>query len=117
VWEIEVTDEFKAWWATLSEQEQDAIEAAVNVLETEGPDLGRPWVGRIQHSSLQNLKELRPPSTHLRVLFVFDPRRCAILLIGGNKERQWKKWYVKTIPIAERLYAEHLRQLKDEGLL
>jgi hypothetical protein len=55
--------------------------------------------------------------TYLRCLFVFDPRRCAILLIGGNKERQWKRWYDKMIPVAERLYAEHLRLLKEEGLI
>lgn len=117
MWEIEVTDEFKIWWATLSAVEQDAIEAAVNVLETDGPDLGRPFVDRIKRSSIQNLKELRPRGTYLRILFVFDPRRSAILLIGGNKERQWKRWYDRTIPIAERLYEEHLRELHEEGLL
>lgn len=47
----------------------------------------------------------------------FDPRRCAILLLGGNKERQWAAWYNRNIPIAEDLYEEHLRELKKEGLI
>ena len=48
-----------------------------------------------------NLKELRPPGTSLRIQFVFDPRRRAILLLGGNKERQWIAWYDRNIPLAE----------------
>jgi hypothetical protein len=117
VWDVEYTDQFGAWYATLTDAEQDVIEASVNVLITNGPDLGRPLVDRIRRSTIQNLKELRPPSTSLRVLFVFDPRRCAILLLGGNKARQWKAWYDRNIPIAEELYAAHLRALREEGVL
>jgi hypothetical protein len=117
VWNVEFTDQFGTWFATLPSEEQDVIEAAVNVLIADGPDLGRPLVDRIKGSSINNLKELRPPSTFLRVLFTFDPRRSAILLLGGNKERQWKAWYQRNIPIAENLYEEYLRELRKEGLL
>jgi hypothetical protein len=50
-----------------------------------------------------------------RTLYAFDPRRHAILLIGGDKTGD-KRWYEEQIPIADRLYAEHLKELKKEGL-
>ena len=51
-----------------------------------------------------------------RVLFAFDPRRTAILLIGGNKAGD-KLWYDKMIPLADRLYERYLEELRKEGLL
>jgi hypothetical protein len=51
-----------------------------------------------------------------RVLYAFDPRRTAILLIGGRKTGQ-QRWYQKHIRIADRLYEEHLEQHKREGLI
>jgi hypothetical protein len=79
VWEAEYTDQFERWWETLSEREQDAVAAAVAVLEQKGPGLGRPLVDTLQAAHVPNLKELRPPAGNLRVLFAFDPRRVAIL--------------------------------------
>jgi len=60
--------------------------------------------------------ELRP-SRSVRILFAFDPRRMAILLLGGDKSRQWERWYRVNIPIADALYDEHLEALKKEGLV
>ncbi|MGH2928315.1 MAG: type II toxin-antitoxin system RelE/ParE family toxin, partial [Solirubrobacteraceae bacterium] len=60
---------------------------------------------------------LRPRGGHLRILFAFDPRRSAILLLGEDKSGQWSRWYETAIPEADRLYDEHLRQLRDEGAL
>jgi hypothetical protein len=51
-----------------------------------------------------------------RVLYAFDPRRCGILLIGGDKTGD-DKWYEKFVPIADRLYDEHLIALRKEGLV
>ena len=51
-----------------------------------------------------------------RVLYAFDPRRSAILLIGGNKAGR-DRWYDEYIPIADKLYDEHLSVLEEEGLL
>ncbi|CDF96363.1 hypothetical protein BN844_5520 [Pseudomonas sp. SHC52] len=48
------------------------------------------------------------------MLYAFDPRRCAILLIGGGKTGQ-DRWYHEYVPLAERLYDEHLEVLKKEG--
>jgi hypothetical protein len=61
------------------------------------------------------MKELRPPATYLRVLFTFNPQRTATLLIGGNKERRWQKWYQDFIPVANALYDEHLVELRQQG--
>lgn len=51
-----------------------------------------------------------------RVLYAFDPRRTAILLIGGKKTGE-DRWYQQFIPVADKLYGEHLKTLKKEGLL
>src|SRR5437764_1881549 len=63
------------------------------------------------------MKELRPPGTNIRILFAFDPRRVAILLIGGNKTNRWQKWYDENISIADELYDEYLEELHREGEL
>ena len=51
------------------------------------------------------MKELRPrgEAKDCRVLFMFDPRRQAILLLGGDKSGQWERWYIEAIPEAEGL--------------
>lgn len=111
-WEIEYTDQFEVWWVTLTVDDQRAVTAAMELLERDGPLLGRPIVDTLTSSRHSNMKELRPPATYLRVLFAFDPRRTAILLIGGNKERRWQEWYREFIPIADRLYDDHLDELR-----
>jgi len=117
VWEIEGTDEFAEWYDGYSDEEQQAINGAVGKLQEHGPSLGRPLVDTLSHTRLPNLKELRPPGAFIRVLFVFDPRRVAILLIGGDKQDRWSKWYREYIPIAERLYEDYVDELRREGLL
>lgn len=93
------------------------INDAILSLESEGPALGRPLVDRITGSRLANMKELRPPSSgrsEVRILFVFDPWRSAILLVAGDKSGQWNRWYRKAIPDAERLYAKYLTEREKE---
>ncbi len=107
-WEIEYTDQFEAWWGDLPDEDQDAITAAVEFLEESGPALGRPLVDTVEGSRHPNMKELRPPARNIRILFAFDPRRTAILLIGGDKTGRWMAWYREMIPIADDLYDEHL---------
>jgi hypothetical protein len=116
-WEVLVAPEFEAWWQGLPEEHQDALVARVALLREHGPALGRPTVDTIQFSALANLKELRATigRTHLRVLFVFDPARRAVLLIGGNKAGQWQSWYRRAIPAAEHLYAEHVEKMRKES--
>ena len=116
-WEVEYTDEFGVWWQELSEGDQDVIDAAVRFLQEHGPALGRPFVDTIHRSRHANMKELRPQSSQIRVLFAFDPRRMAILLIGGDKTNRWNEWYARMIPVADGLYDEHLETLRREGLI
>jgi hypothetical protein len=119
-WDVEITDECRDWYLALEDADKDQVEAAVSLLEEQGPTLGRPTVAEIDLSKEKgshphNLKELRPGT--MRVLFLFDPRRSAILLVGGNKAGDWERWYRKAIPLAERLYEEYLADLKREGVL
>jgi hypothetical protein len=116
-WEVEGTDEFADWYSGLDLAQQKAVAAAVEALEQEGPKLGRPLVDRIHSSFHHHMKELRPTGTDIRILFTFDPRRTAILLLGGNKAGEWNAWYERMIPLAEALYEEYLQTLRREGVL
>lgn len=115
MWQVEGTDEFTEWFGRMDEREQEYLVAAVDKLEERGPGLGRPFVDTIKGSRHPNMKELRPPGGNVRVLFAFDPRRTAILLLGGDKTGRWKEWYEETIPVADRLYDEYLEELHQEG--
>jgi hypothetical protein len=117
-WEVEVTDQFEEWWDDLPEEDQEKITAAVRVLQQRGPALGRPLVGEVIGSRHgKNMKELIPPASSLRILFLFDPRRAAILLTGGDKEGQWEKFYDRMIPVADDLYDVYLQELRQEGVI
>jgi hypothetical protein len=51
-----------------------------------------------------NLKELRPrvPGTaEVRLLFVSDAEREAIVLVAGDNAGRWRTWYAEAIPLAE----------------
>jgi hypothetical protein len=116
VWDIEATDEFQAWYAGLAEPEFSAVNAAVDKLGQVGPGLRRPLVGHIKGSRHGNMRELVVPYRNLRVLFVFDPRRTAILLLGGDKTDRWEEWYDDYVPRADKLYDVYLADLKKEGM-
>lgn len=116
-WAVEGTDEFAAWYDALATDELRAVNEAVALLELHGPALGRPLADTLRGSRLLNLKGLRPLGGAIRILFAFDPRRVAILLLGGDKTGQWQRWYEEMIPRAERLYAAYLAELRREGLL
>jgi hypothetical protein len=114
-WEVEFTDEFEAWWADLAQAEQEEINAKVDLLQERGPILPRPHADRIESSRHSNMKELRGKvdERYLRVLFAFDPRSTALLLIGGDKTDD-PTWYDKFVPIADNLFDDHLRELEQE---
>lgn len=117
-WEAEFTDEFGEWWRGLSEAERVDVRVEVNLLRRFGPALGRPHVYTVAFSKYANMKELRVQhrGRPYRILFAFDPRRVAILLIGGDKTGKGR-WYKEFVPVADRLYDEHLATLRKEGLL
>jgi hypothetical protein len=116
-WEVEYTDELGEWWATLNEAEQESIDASVRLLEERGPNLGSPHSSGIETSRHAHMRELRVQhkGRPYRLLYAFDPRRHAILLIGGDKTGD-DRWYEKNVPIADHLYDIHLIELKKEGL-
>ena len=113
-WEVELHAEVDKWFERLCVDDPecaDLVEQAIDVLVEVGPTLGRPLVDRITGSKYHNLKELRPASTgstEIRILFIFDPHRRAILLVAGDKSGDWRGWYDSNIPLAEWRYAEHL---------
>ncbi len=117
-WEVEYTDEFGDWWSCLSEEEQETVDACVHLLEERGPALGFPHSSAIKMSKHGHMRELRTQhrGKPLRTLYAFDPRRSAILLIGGDKTGD-DRWYEVHVAIADRLYDEHLDQLRKEGLI
>jgi hypothetical protein len=117
-WNVEDTDEFEAWWASMSEAEQESLSASVSLLEQLGPNLGFPHSSGINGSRHGHMRELRTQSEGrpLRTLYAFDPRRSAILLLGGDKTGD-DRWYDTHIPAADKLYEEHLVQLRKEGLI
>lgn len=117
-WEVEYTDEFGVWWNGLTEAAQEDVRAEVVLLRSLGPSLARPHVDSVASSKHANMKELRIQhrGRPYRVLFAFDPRRAAILLIGGDKTGKGR-WYKQFVPVADRLYDEHLETLQREGLL
>lgn len=117
-WLVEITDGYFAWFDGHDEAQQDALRTDIEVLERMGPYLGRPYVDTIKGSRHSNMKELRTMvgRRHLRSLFAFDPRRAAILLIGGDKTGD-KGFYDRMVPLADRLLDEHLAELRKEGLI
>jgi hypothetical protein len=117
-WEVEYTDEFETWWLSLSESEQESLAASVQLLEARGPSLGFPHSSGINGSKHGRMRELRTQhdGRPLRTLYAFDPRRSAILLIGGDKTGG-DRWYEIHVPLADQLYDAHLDQLRKEGLI
>ena len=118
--EILMTDDVGRFLDALYEDDREThklVDQAKLVLERNGPAEGRPLVDTISASSIPNMKELRPGSvgkSEVRILFVFDPWRSAILLIAGDKAGQWRRWYRESIPQAERLYEMYLKQRRKE---
>jgi hypothetical protein len=115
-WEVEFTDEFRDWWNSLSEEQQDDVAYSVRHLMELGPALGFPHSSKVVSSRYPQMRELRTQSAGrpLRTLYAFDPLRSAILLIGGDKTGE-DRWYEKFVPIADRLFERHLLEIKKEG--
>ncbi|MBE6395568.1 MAG: hypothetical protein E7046_01010 [Lentisphaerae bacterium] len=104
------------WWIDLAEGVQDDIDRVVMLLEDRGPSLGYPYSSDIKGSRFA-IRELRIQSSGrpIRVLYAFDPVRSALLLLGGDKTGN-ERWYEENLPRAERLFEEHLEEIKQEGL-
>jgi hypothetical protein len=119
-WDIYLTNEVTTWLEGLQLSDPKTaglVDDAIYALSCSGPPLGRPLVDTITSSKIKNLKELRPGSSgasEIRILFVFDPWRSAILLIAGDKAGKWNRWYREAIPRAEHLYEIYLKERTAE---
>lgn len=115
-WEVEYTDEFEGWWGDLTADEQDSITVGVTMLEEVGPNLRFPHSSGVDGSRHGRMRELRVQhhGRPYRVFYAFDPRRAAILLIGGDKTGN-DRFYEQMIPVADRLYDIHLLEIEKEN--
>jgi hypothetical protein len=111
-WDGEVSDEFKNWYNSLNEDEWESVNTGVDMLTVYGPSLGRPYADTITGSRYPNMKELRVQhqGRPYRILFAFDPKRNAYLILGGDKTGD-ENWYKRLIPIADAIYAKHLNEI------
>ena len=92
--------------------------ARVGLLTERGPPLPYPYSSDINGSRHGVMRELRAQAggNPLRVFYAFDPRRTAILLIGGDKTGK-DRFYEEYVPVADNLYDEHLEELRRKGLI
>jgi hypothetical protein len=114
-WEVEFTAEFGQWWSGLSSGEQKSVDFTVTLLQEAGPTLRMPHSSGIGTSRHTHMRELRiqHEGRPYRVLYAFDPRRVAILLIGGDKTGN-DRWYAEYVPLADAIYDRHLQELEKE---
>lgn len=116
-WLVEFHEDFEAEFDALSEEVQNELLANANLLETFGPQLGRPHVDTLNGSQHANMKELRFNAAGgvWRVAFAFDPRRSAIFLVAGDKSGgSENRFYKQLIKKADARFNQHLTQLKGE---
>lgn len=106
---IVLTDEFVKWWSGLSKSDQKSVAAKVEVLEEHGTDLGYPHTSKIRGSRHSRMRELRVQSSGkpIRILYVFDTRRNAVLLVGKHKNND-KRFYDKLVQQADKLYDDYV---------
>jgi hypothetical protein len=111
-WTVRGTEMFEGWFASLSQAEMEDVIATVDLLKALGPRLGFPQTSKIIGSRHGHMRELRVQHAGkpYRILYAFDPRRSAILLVGGSKAGN-RRWYDQMVPLADRLYDEHLCEL------
>lgn len=103
--------------SSVDEETFDLIAAALAFLKEQGPGSGRPLVDTVVGSRHNNMKELRPGSSgrsEVRILFALDPKRRAILLVAGDKQGAWSRWYKRNIPVADDRYDMHVEALKEQ---
>lgn len=110
---VEVTDSYEAWWRLLALDEKESVGVVVRLLRVLGPRLPFPYSSGVKGSAYRHMRELRVQhrGRPFRILYAFDPRRTAILLLGGDKTGDGR-WYERLVPRADRLYETHLRGLE-----
>lgn len=114
-WTIIYRPRYEVWFSKCAEGLQNEILAHLEVLKAMGPTLGRPRVDHIKGSKHQNMKEMRVQfnGDPVRILFAFDPKRRAVLLLGGAKTGD-EQWYRRNVPIADREFDAHLAEMEKQ---
>ena len=115
-WTVLFHDAFDAEFEALVEELQDELLAHAKLLAAFGPDLGRPTVDTLKGSRHSNMKELRFSwnGQVWRVAFAFDPRRQAVLLVGGDKGgADQRRFYKRLLMVADARYDDHLDTLSQ----
>jgi len=84
-------------------------------IEERGPNLPFPFSSRVVSSRHAGMRELRVQhqGRPYRVLYIFDPRRVALLLLGGGTSGD-DRWYERNVPLADRLYDDYLAELEKD---
>ncbi len=114
IYEVEFTDEFRDWYQDgLAASEQKSVARVVEMLEQAGPNLSFPHSSSITGSKFGHMRELRiqHDGRPYRVLYAFDPRRSALLLLGGDKTGD-DRWYERMVPKADTIYERHLKEIR-----
>lgn len=108
---VNVTGDFEDWLETLNRREQKSVLQVVKLLEQAGIALGEPYSSALKGSRFP-LRELRPKrgASPLRIVYAFDPKREALLLLGGDKGQD-KRFYEQGVARAEKLWEAHLAAL------
>ena len=108
--EVVALTEFTAWYESLTDSDTEAVNRLVDLLEQHGVALGYPHSSDIKGSSIA-LRELRGRSGGgvIRVLYVFDPARQAVLILGGDKQGD-DRFYKRLVPRAEKLFKQYLKE-------
>jgi len=107
--EVIVTADFEKWWDGLAVEEQKSVAVVVAMLEERGATLPFPYSSGITgHTKLRELR-VQHGGKPYRVLYAFDPKRNAILLLGGNKTGS-SRWYDTHVPKAEKLLTAYLKE-------
>lgn len=111
--ELLVTDDFKGWYEPLSLEEQTSIDPIVELLAEKGVALDYPYSSKINDSRHSGMREprIQHAGKPYRILYIFDPLRNAVLLLGGSKVGLGNRWYERAIPRADDLYDQYLRKI------
>jgi hypothetical protein len=110
--EVLGTEEFEEWFLGLSSADARAVARGVGLLEAKGLALGFPHCSALGGSRYA-LRELRVQSLGhpLRIVYAFDPKRQALLILGGDKTGD-DRFYGWIVPKAEAIWERHLRELR-----
>ena len=114
-WSVELHAQFVPEFEALPEDVQDELLAHVTVIETFGPQLGRPRVDTLHGSRYANMKELRFAAAGgvWRFAFAFDLMRRAVILCGGDKAGgSQSRFYRRLIAVADRRFAAHAASIR-----